>query len=405
MKNKILGSALMIAGTTIGAGMLAMPLTSAGMGFGATALLLVGLWALLAYTGLLFMEVYQTAPQKDVGVASLAEQYFGLIGRVLATFSLLVLLYALLAAYITGGGSLLAGVMPEMADADMKLKISILIFTAVLGTFVVVGVKSVDGLTRVLFLGKIVAFIAVLLMMLPKAKLENLTAIPLDNLLIISAVPIFFTAFGFHVIMGTINSYLDADIGKIRKSIYIGTAIPLVAYLLWQLATHGVLSQNEFTTILAQDPTLNGLVKATSQITGSTVLGETVRIFSVLALITSFLGVALGIFEGVSDLLKRLNLPTNRLWLTIATFTPPILFALFYPNGFIKALGYAGLLFAFYGMILPIGLAWKARRQYPNLPYRVLGGNLALVVALIAGIIIMVIPFLIQAGYLPQAVG
>lgn len=145
----------MIAGTTIGAGMLAMPLTSAGMGFGATALLLVGLWALLAYTGLLFMEVYQTAPQKDVGVASLAEQYFGLIGRVLATFSLLVLLYALLAAYITGGGSLLAGVMPEMADADMKLKISILIFTAVLGTFVVVGVKSVDGLTRVLFLGKL----------------------------------------------------------------------------------------------------------------------------------------------------------------------------------------------------------------------------------------------------------
>ncbi|WP_209025988.1 aromatic amino acid transport family protein [Mannheimia haemolytica] len=405
MKNKILGSALMIAGTTIGAGMLAMPLTSAGMGFGVTALLLVGLWALLAYTGLLFMEVYQTAPQKDVGVASLAEQYFGLIGRVLATFSLLVLLYALLAAYITGGGSLLAGVMPEMADADMKLKISILIFTAVLGTFVVVGVKSVDGLTRVLFLGKIVAFIAVLLMMLPKAKLENLTAIPLDNLLIISAIPIFFTAFGFHVIMGTINSYLDADIGKIRKSIYIGTAIPLVAYLLWQLATHGVLSQNEFTTILTQDPTLNGLVKATSQITGSTILGEMVRLFSVLALITSFLGVSMGIFEGVGDLLKRLNLPTNRLWLTIATFTPPILFALFYPNGFIKALGYAGLLFAFYGMILPIGLAWKARRQYPNLPYRVIGGNLALVVALIAGIIIMVIPFLIQAGYLPQAVG
>lgn len=395
----------MIAGTTIGAGMLAMPLTSAGMGFGATALLLIGLWALLAYTGLLFMEVYQTAPQKDVGVASLAEQYFGLFGRALATFSLLVLLYALLSAYITGGGSLLSGIMPEMADADMKLKISILIFTAVLGAFVVIGVKSVDGLTRVLFLGKIIAFIAVLVMMLPKAKLENLTAIPLDNLLVLSAVPIFFTAFGFHVIMGTINTYLDADIGKIRKAIYIGTAIPLVAYLLWQLATHGVLSQNEFTTILKQDPTLNGLVTATSQITGSTILGEMVRLFSVLALITSFLGVAMGIFEGVGDLLKRLNLPNNRLWLTVATFTPPLLFALFYPDGFIMALGYAGLLFAFYGMILPIGLAWKARRQHPNLPYRVIGGNLALVIALIAGICIMVIPFLIQLGYLPQAVG
>ncbi|PRM58964.1 Tyrosine-specific transport protein [Haemophilus influenzae] len=42
LKNKTFGSALIIAGTTIGAGMLAMPLTSAGMGFGYTLLLLVG---------------------------------------------------------------------------------------------------------------------------------------------------------------------------------------------------------------------------------------------------------------------------------------------------------------------------------------------------------------------------
>ncbi len=137
MKNKILGSALMIAGTTIGAGMLAMPLTSAGIGFGATVLLLFGLWLLLTYTGLLFMEVYQTAKRPDVGVASLAEQYFGMPGRVLTTGSLLILLYALLAAYITGGGSLLSGLMPEFSDADVKLKVSIVLFTVILGIFVI----------------------------------------------------------------------------------------------------------------------------------------------------------------------------------------------------------------------------------------------------------------------------
>ena len=185
MKNKILGSALMIAGTTIGAGMLAMPLTSAGMGFGATLALLIGLWALLAYTGLLFMEVYQTAPRQDVGVASLAEQYLGIGGRLSATISLLVLLYALLAAYISGGGSLLSGILPKMGDAKTTEQIGILIFTIILGSFVVMGIKGVDGLTRVLFIGKIIAFAAVLILMLPKAKLENLTAVPLDNLLII----------------------------------------------------------------------------------------------------------------------------------------------------------------------------------------------------------------------------
>lgn len=82
MRNKLLGSALMIAGTTIGAGMLAMPLTSAGIGFSMTVLLLVGLWLLLTYTGLLFMEVYQTAKVRNVGVATLAEQYFGIMGRI-----------------------------------------------------------------------------------------------------------------------------------------------------------------------------------------------------------------------------------------------------------------------------------------------------------------------------------
>ncbi|WP_018650987.1 aromatic amino acid transporter [Actinobacillus capsulatus] len=405
MKNKILGSALMIAGTTIGAGMLAMPLTSAGMGFGATVALLICLWALLAYTGLLFMEVYQTAPKQDIGVASLAEQYFGITGRVLATASLLILLYALLAAYITGGGSLLSGLLPQIGDAHTTTQVGILLFTILLGSFVVIGIKGVDGLTRLLFIGKIVAFVFVLLMMLPKVKLENLTAVPLDNLFVVSAIPIFFTSFGFHVIMASINTYLDANIRKIRIAIYIGTAIPLVAYLLWQLATHGVLTQAEFVEILKQDPTLNGLVKATSQITDSTILGEMVRLFSALALITSFLGVAMGIFECVGDLLKRVNLPANRLWLSLATFIPPVLFALFYPNGFIAALGYAGLLFAFYGMLLPIGLAWKARKLHPNLAYRVIGGNTALVIALIAGVIIMIIPFFIQLGYLPQVAG
>ena len=288
-----------------------------------------------------------------------------------------------------------------MGNAKTTEQIGILIFTIILGSFVVMGIKGVDGLTRVLFIGKIIAFVAVLILMLPKAKLENLTAVPLDNLLIVSAIPIFFTSFGFHVIMASINTYLNADIRKIRIAIYIGTAIPLIAYVLWQLATHGVLSQGEFVQILKSDPTLNGLIKATSILTGSSALGEMMRLFSILALITSFLGVALGIFECVDDLRKRVNMKENRALLTLVTFVPPLLFALFWQEAFIAALGYAGLLFAYYGIILPVLLAWRARVAHPNLPYRVIGGNVALILAFIAGVIIIIIPFL----DLPKVVG
>ncbi|QEH46384.1 aromatic amino acid transport family protein [Aggregatibacter actinomycetemcomitans] len=407
LKNKTFGSALIIAGTAIGAGMLAMPLTSAGMGFAFTAALLIGLWLLLAYSGLLFVEVYQTAKRKDDGVATLAEKYFGIPGRIISTLSLFILLYVLSAAYMAGGGTLLANALPKdfLGSADITLKISILIFTFILGAFVVIGTKGVDSITRVLFSGKIIAFILVLAIMLPKVIGENLTAMPLDYPLILSASPIFFTSFGFHVVMGSINNYLEGDVKRFRSAIIIGTAIPLTAYLLWQLATHGILSQNEFVAVLKDDPTLTGLINSTKTLRDTTLLSQVLPIFYSFALITSFLGVALGLFEGLNDLFKRTKIPANRVSLTIATFIPPLIFALFYPNGFLAALGYAGLLCAFYCLILPIGLAWRTRKQYQNLPYRVAGGNLMLVVTLIIGIIIIIIPFLTEAGILPRVVG
>ena len=406
LKNKTFGSALIIAGTAIGAGMLAMPLTSAGMGFAFTAALLIGLWLLLAYSGLLFVEVYQTAKRKDDGVATLAEKYFGIPGRIISTLSLFILLYALSAAYMAGGGTLLANALPKdfLGSADITLKISILIFTFILGAFVVIGTKGVDNITRVLFSGKIIAFILVLAIMLPKVIGENLTAMPLEYTLILSAGPIFFTSFGFHVVMGSINNYLEGDVKRFRSAIIIGTAIPLMAYLLWQLATHGILSQNEFVAVLKDDPTLSGLINATKTLRDTTLLSKVLPIFYSFALITSFLGVALGLFEGLNDLFKRTKMPANRVSLTIATFTPPLIFALFYPNGFLSALSYAGLLCAFYCLILPIGLAWRTRKQYQDLPYRVAGGNLMLVVTLIIGIIIIIIPFLTEAGILPRVV-
>ncbi|WP_233140607.1 aromatic amino acid transport family protein [Aggregatibacter actinomycetemcomitans] len=406
LKNKTFGSALIIAGTAIGAGMLAMPLTSAGMGFAFTAALLIGLWLLLAYSGLLFVEVYQTAKRKDDGVATLAEKYFGIPGRIISTLSLFILLYALSAAYMAGGGTLLANALPKdfLGSADITLKISILIFTFILGAFVVIGTKGVDNITRVLFSGKIIAFILVLAIMLPKVIGENLTAMPLEYTLILSAGPIFFTSFGFHVVMGSINNYLEGDVKRFRSAIIIGTAIPLMAYLLWQLATHGILSQNEFVAVLKDDPTLSGLINATKTLRDTTLLSQVLPIFYSFALITSFLGVALGLFEGLNDLFKRTKMPANRVSLTIATFTPPLIFALFYPNGFLSALSYAGLLCAFYCLILPIGLAWRTRKQYQDLPYRVAGGNLMLVITLIIGIIIIIIPFLTEAGILPRVV-
>ena len=399
--NKTVGSTLLVAGTMIGAGMLAMPLTSAGIGFGFTLVLLLGLWALLTFSALLFVELYQTA-ENDAGIGTLAEQYFGKTGRIIATAVLIIFLYALIAAYISGGGSLLKDLLPE----SFGDKVSILLFTVIFGSFIVIGTHSVDKINRVLFFVMLAAFAVVLSLMLPEIKFDNLMATPIDNALIISASPVFFTAFGFHGSIPSLNKYLDGNVKALRISILVGSAITLCAYILWQMSTHGLLTQNEFLQILKEDATLNGLVKATLAITGSNMIAGAVKLFSTLALVTSFLGVGLGLLECIEDLLKRsFNISAGRISLGLMTFIPPLVFALFYPEGFILALGYAGQMFAFYAVVLPVSLVWKARQTHTDLPYKVWGGNLTLIIVLVLGVIITSIPFVIRSGYLPFVVG
>ena len=403
--NKTLGSTLLVAGTMIGAGMLAMPLTSAGIGFSFTLALLFVLWILLTYSALLFVEVYQTA-EADAGIGTLAAQYFGRPGRIIATTVLMIFLYALLSAYVTGGGGILASTLPAMGSEESSFKISIVLFTIIFGLPIVIGTKSVDGLNRVLFFAMLVALGFVIVLMMPKITLDNLMAMPIDNALLISASPVFFTAFGFHGSIPCLNNYLDGNVKALRTAIVTGSAITLGGYILWQLSTHGVLGQTRFLQILQENPTLNGLVDASRSITGSDTIASMVKIFSALALITSFLGVALGLFECIQDLFKRaLNLSVGRITTGVLTFLPPLLFAFFYPKGFILALGYAGQMFAFYAVVLPAALVWKARQQHPNLPYRVFGGKPLLIALMVFGVIIAFIPFLIKFGVLPPVVG
>ena len=148
--NKTIGSTLIVAGTTIGGGMLAMPLTSAGIGFGFTVFLLIALWALLTYSALLFVEVYQTV-ESDAGIGTLAEKFFGKSGRVFATSILLIFLYALVSAYISGGSTIFAGLLPHLERIHLCCNsVAYYLQSSLVGLFSSEPVRSI-GLTVLFF--------------------------------------------------------------------------------------------------------------------------------------------------------------------------------------------------------------------------------------------------------------
>lgn len=403
MKNRTLGSILIVAGTTIGAGMLAMPLASAGVGFGVTFCLLIALWALMCYTALLLLEVYQHVPA-DMGLGSLAARYLGRYGQWVTGFCMLFLMYALTAAYISGAGELLASSLNQWLGWSLPPAGGVLLFTAIGGAVVCLGTSLVDLFNRFLFSAKIIFLAIMLALLLPHIHRINLLTLPLQQGLALSAIPVIFTSFGFHGSVPSIVSYLNGDIRKLRRVFIIGSFIPLVAYIFWQLATLGSIDSPAFTALLAQNAGLNGLLEALREVVASPHVELAVHLFADLALATSFLGVALGLFDYLADLFQRKNSPGGRLQSSAITFLPPLAFALFYPRGFVMALGYAGVALAVLALMLPSLLVMKSRKQHPDAPWRVAGGTPALWLVLLCGIAIVAIQFCIVAGLLP-AVG
>ncbi|CAA2929855.1 Tyrosine-specific transport protein [Arsenophonus endosymbiont of Bemisia tabaci Q2] len=180
-----------------------------------------------------------------------------------------------------------------------------------------------------------------LVVMMPQVKNINLTAMPVEKGLVLSAIPVIFTSFGFNGSIPSLVSYMDSNINKLRKIFIIGSAIPLFAYILWQIATLGAIPQNTFIGILANQSGLNGLLSAINDIVATSQVNIAVNLFMDLALATSFLGVTLGLFDYLADIFKRKSTPFGRLQSGLLTFLPPLgLRAIF--SSFVQALTKGG---------------------------------------------------------------
>lgn len=401
MKNRTLGSIFIVAGTSIGAGMLAMPLACAGVGFGITLLSLFLLWALMCYTALLLLEVYQYE-STDAGLDTLTHRYLGKPGQWLAGFSMLLLMYALVAAYISGAGELLSNSLNTTLSLSLSPTIGVLIFTLIGGSIVAIGTHSVDFINRILFSAKIIMLVLMLAFMVPHIQRTNLLTLPLEKGLALSALPVIFTSFGFHGSIPSIINYMQGNRTKLRWVFIIGSAIPLIAYIFWQIATLGTINPGTFLAIFGSHSGLNGLIQAVREVVANRFVETALNLFADLALTTSFLGAALGLFDYLADLFCRKPSLLGRLQTSVLTFIPPLAFALFYPRGFVVALGYAGIALSVLALLIPTMLAWKSRQHHPNAPYQVIGGKAMLITTFAIGIAIIAIQILISLDWLPK---
>lgn len=383
---------LLIVGTSIGGGMLALPVSNAEVGFLASTLWLIAVWAVMTFCAFLMLEVNLWFPPRN-NIITMARATLGWIGEGVAWVSYLLLLYALLTAYISGGSALVHeltswGViaLPLWADA--------LLFVVLFGYIVYRGIQPVDYVNRALMVTKLGSLLLLMVIVFPFVKVDYLFA---DGMHWSAAViTVMVTSFGFANVIPTLRTYFDGDIKKLRFAILIGSLIPLMCYIGWNFAILGAVPKggaNGLASMIKNGGSATNLVESLRFFLQQPSITGLAHVFTVICVLTAFLGMALCLVDFLADGL-RIDKTSKKGWRVYAlTFLPPLAIVLWQPSIFLKAFRYAGLCGVTLVVLLPTFMAFSGRyikrisREIPH--YQVMGGKFMLILMAVIGLAVL----------------
>ncbi|MFI5334897.1 MAG: amino acid permease, partial [Chlamydiales bacterium] len=230
----VLGGALLIAGTTIGVGMLALPVATGPAGFIPSVSIYFITWLFMLSTGLLMLEVCNWMP-KDSNLITMVGRLLGKPGKALCWVVYLFLFVTVMIAHVAGGGSVFNELIGHALPDWAAMVLYVLIFSPI----VYMGAHSVDRLNLGLMVGVIGSYILFIFVSYDHVKFDLLTYSNWSKAWL--ALPVLFTAFTYQVIIPTLMTYMDRNVKKVRLAIFFGTTIPLIVYLVWEFLILGIV--------------------------------------------------------------------------------------------------------------------------------------------------------------------
>lgn len=388
MDTKLAGGILLVVGTSIGGGMLALPMVTAEMGFLSSTLMLIAIWMIMTVSALLMMEVNLWFPVRN-NIITMAKETLGRGGALIAWVSYLLLLYALLTAYVSGGMALFDEISGWFS-IRFPLWLDAILFVVLFSFIVCKGIQPVDYVNRALMTTKLGSLILLIILALPYLKIDFLLSGRMHWMT--STVTVMMTSFGFANIIPSLRSYFNDDVKKLRKAILIGSLIPLVCYIAWDFAILGTLPREGdkgLIELMQQGGSATDLSYALSHFLQNPSVTGLAHLFTVICVLTAFLTISLCLMDFLSDGLKMYK---QRNWLIYSlAFFPPLGIVLFQPGVFIKAFNYAGICAVVLVVLLPALMAWSGRyhKHFSKERYRVIGGKWVLLfIILIACVVI-----------------
>lgn len=363
----VVGAASLVAGTMVGAGILALPAATAPVGFlPSTAAMGIG-WLYMTMSGLLIAElsinrlVQSGKPGK--GMLDLYADTLGPVWSKIGSVAYFFLHYALMVAYIAQGGVNTNGVLEYLGLSGLSEVPGIgqILFAGVCGLGLFAASPSLVEKANNLFVLVLgVSFLGIVGIGATTADFASL--IDLSNQhpeKVAGAFPIIFLSLVYQNIVPTVVNQLEGDRSKITKAIIAGTTLPALMFIAWNAV---VLANVQGADLTAIDP----LAMLQSGMGGSPLLGNLVTTFSSLAIITSLIGFVYGLSDAWTDVMsiprEGVAYEKYKAPLFALVFLPPLALSLTDPGIFYNALDYGGAFgVSTLFLVLPPLMVWGQR--------------------------------------------
>ena len=345
---------LLIVGTSVGGGILALPLQTGLSGFIPSFFCFILVCFTMTFSGWVLFIKFVKHENEVNNIAALYHKELGPWAKHVNTLAYYLTFYGLLVAYLSGASSTLLSIIPQLQSIPYIHKIIIIVYFLIATSLIVFGAKIINRSNTVLSILLVGFFITLIILTSPYIDIKKVEYI---NWLKASAsLPILATAFGYHPIVPVIYSHSSGK--SFTKKNYLnilllGIGIVFIFNMLWSFIVMGILpvmSNNSISITSALIKGVPATIPIAKVINSNTLLLVSI-IFTFLAITTSYIGVGAGLLNYNEGLLAY-HMKSTKTASVLITFFLPVLVALFYPGIFIKLLGLVGGI----GVILSCGI-------------------------------------------------
>lgn len=341
---KLIHAIFLVTGTSIGAGLIALPMTVVNLGtvsFGVMIAIMV--W--LAYQSSCMTTQLNIAHKTPASIVELSRQYGGNVLFAVTLSSFYLLFFGLLTVYF----SCMADTMTTCSHLGKTP--SIILCGCGLFLFLNLKTRLFSDLNSVfvIILLTVIAVAVVSIRHIPETKAAE---VPFGVDEWLKAVPILFTSFGVQGSCAYFCFYLRNDFKRLKIAFCIGLIIPAVIYLLWTmcclktaLSCDGAFYQR----LQAHQVTVGELIRVLCESSRLPTMGVFLKLLTLFAVLTSTVGVAVGLLQPLQAFLPK----------TVAKGVlcfVPVLINLTVAEAFLKVLSFGGMMLAILAILVPYKL-------------------------------------------------